>query len=79
MLDDDEPDPSRARRRWNAYLALIDAEIAEEHRAAAKVQRPKAEPPSPLVVDAGQHTTRADRDAIQAEQDRWTRLEQLGR
>lgn len=37
------------------------------------------EPPSPWVVDCGPGTTRADRDAIQAEQDRWTRWERMGR
>lgn len=37
------------------------------------------EPPSPLVVDVGIYTSRRDRDAIQAEQDRWTRLERMGR
>lgn len=81
MFDDDyEDDPERARRRWNAYLDLIDAEIAAEQRAAASISKPKQEsPPSPFVVDVGIYTSRADRDAIQAEQDRWTRLERLGR
>jgi hypothetical protein len=30
-------------------------------------------------VDRGMNTSRADRDAIQAEQDRWTRWERMGR
>ena len=78
MLEDDrEPDPERERRRWNAYLDLIDGEIADEQAAAASISQPR--PPSPFVVDAGIYTSRADRDAIQAEQDRWTRLERLGR
>ena len=37
------------------------------------------ETPSPFVVDRGIHTSRADSDAIQAEQDRWTRWERMGR
>ena len=81
MLDDDdrEDDPERERRRWNAYLDLIDAEIAEENRAAASISKAPPALLSPFVVDVGIYTSRADRDAIQAEQDRWTRLEQLGR
>lgn len=37
------------------------------------------EQPGPFVIDRGIYTSRADRDAIQAEQDRWTRLERMGR
>ncbi len=68
-----------------------DFETVEEYRARLASEN-QAEPqmfetdigkvldtPSPLVVDRGMHTSRADRDAIQAEQDRWTRWEQLGR
>ena len=68
-----------------------DFETVEEHRARLASEN-QAEPqlfetdigkvldtPSPLVVDRGMHTSRADRDAIQAEQDRWTRWERMGR
>lgn len=37
------------------------------------------EPPSPFIVDRGIYTSRADRDAMQREEDRWTRLERMGR
>jgi hypothetical protein len=77
--DDREDDPERDRRQWNAYLDLIDAEIAEEKGAAASISKTPPALPSPFVVDVGSYTSRADRDAIQAEQDRWTRLEKLGR
>ena len=36
-------------------------------------------PPSPFIVDCGIYTSRRDRDAIQREEDRITRLEQMGR
>jgi hypothetical protein len=36
-------------------------------------------PPSPFIVDVGIYTSRRDRDAIQREEDRITRLEQMGR
>jgi len=36
-------------------------------------------PPSPWIVDVGIHTSRRDRDAIQREEDRITRLERMGR
>ena len=36
-------------------------------------------PPSPWIVDVGIYTSRRDRDAIQREEDRITRLEQMGR
>lgn len=89
IFDDEDEDRDRARRRWNSYLAAIDAEIAQEARDRAKV-RPQIEtdigkaidqagPLPPLVVDAGAETSRADREAIQAEQDRWTRWERMGR
>jgi hypothetical protein len=77
--DDREDDRERDRRQWNAYLDLIDAEIAEEKGAAASISKTPPALPSPFVVDVGSYTSRADRDAIQAEQDGWTRLEKLGR
>jgi len=36
-------------------------------------------PPSPFIVDCGIYTSQRDRDAIQREEDRITRLEQMGR
>jgi len=36
-------------------------------------------PPSPWIVDCGIYTSRRDREAIQREEDRITRLEQMGR
>jgi hypothetical protein len=36
-------------------------------------------PPSPFIVDVGIYTSRRDRDAIQREEDRITRLERMGR
>jgi len=35
--------------------------------------------PPPLIVDVGIYTSRRDRDSIQREEDRITRLEQMGR
>lgn len=89
MIFDEDEDRERSRRRWNSYLAMIDAEIADEARQAAR-KRPametdlgkvldQAAPLPPLVYDCGANTSRADREAIQAEQDRWTRLEKEGR
>lgn len=75
-------DPMRERREHNARIADVDREIAEEARERATFTTDIAkaiEPPSPFIVDAGPYTSRRDRDAIQAEQDRWTRLERLGR
>lgn len=73
-------DPIADRRRHNARLAAVDAELAEEWRQR-QTATPEAVtgPPLPFVVDCGQATTRADREAIQREEDRWTRLERLGR
>jgi hypothetical protein len=36
-------------------------------------------PPSPWIVDVGIYTSRRDRDALQREEDRITRLERMGR
>lgn len=75
-------DRNEQRRRWNAYLADIDREIAAEQAGRQRFESDIGkvlEQPSPLVVDRGIHTSRADSDAIQAEQDRWTRWERMGR
>lgn len=78
---DDDEDRMAARRHWNALIADVDAEIREE-RAAQLFETDIGkllDTPSPLVVDVGESTSRRDREAIQAEQDRWTRWERLGR
>jgi hypothetical protein len=65
-----------------------DFESEEEYRRrmagggdedATAPAAPQPEPPSPFIVDAGIYTSRRDREAIQAEEDRITRLERLGR
>jgi len=64
------------------YHARLEREAAQRSTFepdVGKVLEEKTEPPSPFIVDAGPYTSRRDRDAIQAEQDRWTRLEQMGR
>jgi hypothetical protein len=47
--------------------------------AEAPPTEAKPEPPSPFIVDAGIYTSRRDRDLIQREEDRITRLERMGR
>jgi hypothetical protein len=62
------------------YLARIEREA--QSRATFETDIGKAldeGPPSPFVVDVGIYTSRRDRDAIQREEDRITRLEQMGR
>jgi hypothetical protein len=77
----DDDDRMESRRRWNALIDDVDAEIREE-RAAQMFEMDLGkvlDTPSPLVVDVGVNTSRRDREAIQAEQDRWTRWERMGR
>lgn len=79
----DEPDEDRMqaqRRRWKE-LDHVAAEIAAE-RATMQTDIGKVledGPPSPFIVDCGIYTSRRDREAIQREEDRITRLEQMGR
>jgi hypothetical protein len=79
----DEPDEDRMqaqRRRWKE-LDHVAAEIAAE-RATMQTDIGKVledGPPSPFIVDCGVYTSRRDREAIQREEDRITRLEQMGR
>lgn len=65
------------------YHKRLDAEAAEratfEPDLGKVLEETSTEPPSPFIVDAGPYTSRRDREAIQAEQDRWTRLERMGR
>ena len=75
-------DPGEQRRQWNRLLDDVDREIADEKSEAQLFETDIGkvlDAPSPLVVDRGMSTSRADRDAIQAEQDRWTRWERMGR
>ena len=73
-------DAGEQRRQWNRLLDEVDREIADEKAMLFETDIGKVlEQPSPFVVDRGMHTSRADNDAIQAEQDRWTRWERIGR
>jgi len=83
MSPDIEPDEDRMqaqRREWKR-LDDLAAEIVSE-RATFETDIGKVldeAPPSPFIVDVGIYTSRRDRDAIQREEDRITRLEQMGR
>ena len=83
MSPDIEPDEDRMqaqRREWKR-LDELAAEIVSE-RATFETDIGKVledGPPSPFIVDCGIYTSRRDRDAIQREEDRITRLEQMGR
>jgi len=83
MSPDIEPDEDRMqaqRREWKR-LDELAAEIVSE-RATFETDIGKVledGPPSPWIVDVGIYTSRRDRDAIQREEDRITRLEQMGR
>ena len=83
MSPDIEPDEDRMqaqRREWKR-LDDLAAEIVSE-RATFQTDIGKVlddGPPSPWIVDVGIYTSRRDRDAIQREEDRITRLEQMGR
>jgi len=61
------------------WARLASEDQAEPQMFETDIGKVLDEPPSPLVVDRGMHTSRADNDAIQAEQDRWTRWERMGR
>jgi hypothetical protein len=83
MSPDIEPDDDRMqaqRREWKR-LDELAAEIVSE-RATMETDIGKVledGPPSPWIVDVGIYTSRRDREAIQREEDRITRLEQMGR
>lgn len=83
MSHDIEPDEDRMqaqRREWKR-LDDLAAEIKAEpilcETDIAKVLDDG--PPSPWIVDVGIYTSRRDREAIQREEDRITRLERMGR
>ena len=62
------------------YHRRLDAEAAG--RAAFEPDLGKVldqEPLSPWIVDVGIYTSRRDREVIQREEDRITRLERMGR
>jgi hypothetical protein len=62
------------------YLARIEREAQSRATFETDIGKVVEDgPPSPWIVDVGIHTSRRDRDAIQREEDRITRLEQLGR
>lgn len=62
------------------YLARIDREAQSRATFETDIGKVLDEgPPSPFVVDVGIYTSRRDRDAIQREEDRITRLERMGR
>jgi hypothetical protein len=68
------------RREWKR-LDDLAAEIVSE-RATFETDIGKVledGPQSPWIVDVGIYTSRRDRDAIQREEDRITRLERMGR
>lgn len=83
MSDDHEPNEDRMqaqRREWKR-LDDLAAEIAGE-RATMETDIGKVldeGPASPWIVDCGIYTSRADLRAIQAAEDRITRLERMGR
>jgi hypothetical protein len=83
MSPDIEPEEDRMqaqRREWKR-LDDLAAEIVSE-RATFETDIGKVlqdGPPSPWIVDCGIYTSRRDRDAIQREEDRITRLERMGR
>jgi hypothetical protein len=62
------------------YLARIEREAQSRATFETDIGKTLDEgPPSPFIVDCGIYTSRRDRDAIQREEDRITRLEQMGR
>jgi hypothetical protein len=62
------------------YLARIEREAQSRATYETDIGKVLDEaPPSPFIVDVGIYTSRRDRDAIQEEEDRITRLERMGR
>ena len=62
------------------YLARIEREAQSSATYETDIGKVLEDgPPSPWIVDVGIYTSRRDRDAIQREEDRITRLEQMGR
>lgn len=64
-------------RAWTRWVRWMDYDHPDDH--LPQPAKPAAEP-YPLVLDQGPgRNSPEDEAAIQAEQDRWTRLERLGR
>jgi hypothetical protein len=62
------------------YLARIEREAQSRATYETDIGKVLEDgPPSPWIVDVGIYTSRRDREAIQREEDRITRLEQMGR
>jgi len=59
IFDDEDLDRERARRRWNAYLDEIDAEIREERAEKATFTADLGsvleQPPADIVIKPGSH------------------------
>jgi hypothetical protein len=83
MSPDIEPDEDRMqaqRREWKRLDDLAAEIVSERATFETDIGKVLEEgPPSPWIVDVGIYTSRRDRDAIQREEDRITRLERMGR
>jgi hypothetical protein len=83
MSHDIEPDEDRMqaqRREWKRLDDLAAEIVAERATMQTDIGKVLEDgPPSPFIVDVGIYTSRRDREAIQREEDRITRLEQMGR
>jgi hypothetical protein len=83
MSHDIEPDEDRMqaqRREWKRLDDLAAEIVAERATMQTDIGKVLEDgPPSPWIVDCGIYTSRRDREAIQREEDRITRLEQMGR
>ncbi len=83
MSHDIEPDEDRMqaqRREWKRLDDLAAEIVAERATMQTDIGKVLEDgPPSPFIVDCGIYTSRRDREAIQREEDRITRLEQMGR
>jgi hypothetical protein len=83
MSHDIEPDEDRMqaqRREWKRLDDMAAEIVSERATFGTDIGKVLEDgPPSPWIVDVGVYTSRRDRDAIQREEDRITRLEQMGR
>jgi len=62
------------------YLARIEREAQSRATFETDIGKVLEDgPPSPFIVDVGIYTSRRDREAIQRDEDRITRLERMGR
>jgi hypothetical protein len=83
MSPDIEPDEDRMqaqRREWKRLDELAAEIVSEQATFETDIGTVLEDgTPSPWIVDVGIYTSRRDRDAIQREEDRITRLERMGR